>query len=73
MDDLYGRYSPGQLLTEKALTETEAFPEEPTTLSFVGEALGKSQWKPESMDVYNVYAFNTTATARIASTLIASK
>jgi len=72
IDDQYRRYSPGHLLTQYALTKTGS-PEEPAIINFVGETPRLLYWKPEVMDVFDVYIFNTTAKAKIAFSQIALK
>jgi len=66
IDDQYRPFSPAHLLMEQELTQTDGFPQKPEILNFVGDASWTSLWKPASMDVFDVYVFNTRAKANVA-------
>jgi len=72
IDDQYRRYSPGHLLTQYSLTQTGS-PEEPAVINFAGETPRLLHWKPEVMDVCDLYVFNATAKAKIAFAQVALK
>lgn len=66
IDDQYRPFSPAHLLMEQELTQTDGFPQKPEILNFVGDASWTSLWRPASMDVFDVYVFNTCAKGRVA-------
>lgn len=64
VDDQYRWCSPGHLLIEYELTHADTFPIKPETVSFVGEAPWTSLWRPESIDVFDVYIANASTKGR---------
>jgi len=71
IDDQYRPFSPAHLLMEQELTQTDGFPQKPEILNFVGDASWTSLWKPDSLDVFDVYVFNTRAKANVAFVWVA--
>jgi len=71
IDEQSRLFSPAHLLMERELTQTDGFPQKPDVLNFVGDASWTSRWKPASLNVFDVYVFNTRAKANVAFAWVA--